>query len=167
MAESNMKTVLYPGTFDPITNGHMDVIVRALNLFDRVVVTVADNPDKAPLFNVTERLEMIREAVQDLDNVEVNHFSGLAVDYARERGACAIIRGLRAISDFEVEFQMALMNRHMDPDVTTVFLMPHDRYTHLNSSIIREISSLGGDVSDFVPPVVKKALSKKYRHDVS
>ena len=165
MAESRMRTVIYPGTFDPITNGHLDVIVRALTLFDKVIVSVAENRDKVPLFSVEERLDIIREAVKDLGNIEVDHFSGLVVDHARAKGACAIIRGLRAVSDFEAEFQMALMNRHMDQDVTTVFLMPHDRYTHLNSSIIREISSLGGDVSDFVPPVVKEALDQKYRHE--
>ncbi len=165
MGESRMRTVIYPGTFDPITNGHLDVIVRALALFDKVIVTVAENREKVPLFSVEERLDILQEAVKGLGNVEVDHFSGLVVDHAQARGACAIIRGLRAVSDFEAEFQMALMNRHMNQDVATVFLMPHDRYTHLNSSIIREISSLGGDVSDYVPPVVKEALDQKYRHE--
>jgi len=165
MGESRMRTVIYPGTFDPITNGHLDVIVRALALFDEVIVTVAENRNKVPLFSVEERLDILQEAVKDLGNVKVDHFSGLVVDHARARGACAIIRGLRAVSDFEAEFQMALMNRHMNQDVATVFLMPHDRYTHLNSSIIREISSLGGDVSDYVPPVVQEALDQKYRHE--
>jgi pantetheine-phosphate adenylyltransferase len=157
-----MRTVVYPGTFDPITNGHLDVIIRALNLFDNVLVTVADNPDKHPLFSVNERLEMIRDAVKDLGDVEVEPFSGLIVDYAKLNNACAIIRGLRAISDFEAEFQMALMNRHMNQDIATVFLMPHDRYTHLNSSIIREIASLGGDVSSYVPAKVMNRLKEKY-----
>lgn len=162
MVENVTKKVVYPGTFDPITNGHLDVIIRALKLFDKVLVTVADNPDKSPLFNVDERMDMVREATAVLGDVEVDHFAGLIVDYAKEKDACAIIRGLRAISDFEIEFQMALMNRHMDQDITTVFLMPHDRYTHLNSSIIREIASLGGDISDFVPAKVKQRLEEKY-----
>ncbi|MFC1535673.1 pantetheine-phosphate adenylyltransferase [Candidatus Neomarinimicrobiota bacterium] len=162
MVENTVRAVVYPGTFDPITYGHLDVIIRALNLFDKVLITVADNPDKSPLFGVEERMEMIREAVEGLGDIEVDHFSGLIVDYAKTNNARAIIRGLRAISDFEVEFQMALMNRHMDQDIATVFLMPHDRYTHLNSSIIREIASLGGDVSSYVPAKVMKRLREKY-----
>ncbi len=160
-----MKTVIYPGSFDPITNGHVDVLVRALGLFDRVIVTIAVNPAKQPLFTVDERLNMIRESTSNLSNVEVDHFSGLVVDYAREQGACGIIRGLRALSDFEVEFQMALMNRDMEPDIATVFLMPHDRYTYLNSSMIREVASYGRDVSGFVPPIVSEYLKKKYSDD--
>ncbi len=159
-----MRTVVYPGTFDPITNGHLDVIVRALTLFDGVTVAVAQNPSKTPLFSVDERLAMIRASTDGLGAVTVDQFSGLVVDYAEAQDACAVIRGLRAISDFEFEFQMALMNRHMKPDIATVFLMPHDRYTHLNATIIREIAGFGGDVSDFVPPVVLAALQKKYSH---
>ena len=157
-----MRTVIYPGSFDPITNGHLDVIVRALQLFDKVIVSVAENRDKTPLFPIEERMEMNRKATRELGEVEVDHFSGLVVDYAKAKGACAIIRGLRAISDFEFEFQMALMNRHMNPEVATVFLMPHARYTHLNSSIVREIAQLGGDIADFVPPVVESYLKKAY-----
>ena len=159
-----MKIVIYPGTFDPITNGHLDVIDRALKLFDQVIVAISQNPGKTPLFTLDERLAMMQDSTRELDNVEIDHFSSLVVEYARKRGACAIIRGLRAISDFEFEFQMALMNRHMEPDVATVFLMPHERYTHLNATIIREIASLGGDIAAFVPPVVKRALDKKYAH---
>ena len=159
-----MRTVVYPGTFDPITNGHLDVIVRALTLFDGVTVAVAQNPSKTPLFSVDGRLAMIRTSTDGLGAVTVDQFSGLVVDYAEAQDACAVIRGLRAISDFEFEFQMALMNRHMKPDIATVFLMPHDRYTHLNATIIREIAGFGGDVSDFVPPVVLAALQKKYSH---
>ncbi|MEE9465518.1 MAG: pantetheine-phosphate adenylyltransferase, partial [Candidatus Neomarinimicrobiota bacterium] len=147
----------------PITNGHLDVLVRALELFDRVIVTIAVNPLKTPLFTVEERLDMIRRSTGDLENVEVDYFSGLVVDYAKEKGACAIIRGLRALSDFEVEFQMALLNRDMEKDITTVFLMPHNRYTHLNSSIIREVAGYGRDVSNFVPPVVSEYLKQKYK----
>ena len=157
-----MRSVIYPGSFDPITNGHLDVIVRALALFDQVIVAVGDNPEKESLFTTDEKMAMIRTATQDLAHVEVDHFSGLLVDNAREKGACAIIRGLRALSDFEHEFQMALMNRHMEPDITTVFLMPHARYTHLNSTIIREVASLGRDVSEFVPPIVNDYLKKKF-----
>ena len=157
-----MKTAVYPGSFDPVTNGHLDVIGRALKLFDKVIVTVADNPAKAPLFSIADRQEMIRQSCADLQGVEVDSFSGLVVEYARNKDAVAIIRGLRAISDFEFEFQMALMNRNMAPDINTVFLMPHDRYTHLNSSIIREIASFGEDVSKFVPPIVSQYLRDKF-----
>lgn len=159
-----MKIAIYPGSFDPVTNGHLDVIGRALKLFDTVIVTVADNPAKTPLFSIVERQDMIRQSCADLPGVEVDTFAGLMVEYARDHGAVAIIRGLRAISDFEFEFQMALMNRNMAPDINTVFLMPHDQYTHLNSSIIREIASFGKDVSNFVPPIVSQYLRDKFDH---
>lgn len=159
-----MKIAIYPGSFDPVTNGHLDVIGRALKLFDTVIVTVADNPAKTPLFSIVERQDMIRQSCADLPGVEVDTFAGLMVEYARDHGAVAIIRGLRAISDFEFEFQMALMNRNMAPDINTVFLMPHDQYTHLNSSIIREIASFGKDVSKFVPPIVSQYLREKFDH---
>jgi pantetheine-phosphate adenylyltransferase len=156
-----MKTALYPGTFDPVTNGHLDVIERASEIFDRVIVTVAKNASKRPLFTETERVAMVRGAVKRFPNVSVESFDGLLIDYAVRKKAKAIIRGLRAISDFEYEFQMALMNRKLAGSVTTVFLMPHEKYTYLNSSIIREIAAFGGDISDFVPPVVLKSLKNK------
>ncbi|MBM4168887.1 MAG: pantetheine-phosphate adenylyltransferase [Ignavibacteria bacterium] len=156
-----MKVALYPGTFDPITNGHLDIVERALKMFDRVIITVARNTSKAPLFTADERLSLIRDALNHNDRVEVEFFDGLLVDFARKRNVSAIVRGLRAVSDFEYEFQMALMNRKLDEAVETVFLMPNEKYTYLNSSIIREIARFGGDVSDFVPPAVQEALTRK------
>lgn len=158
-----MKTAIYPGSFDPITNGHLDILERAINLFDRVIITVARNSTKNPLFTEEERLKLMREAVKQYKQVEVDSFEGLLVDYARTKKAIAVVRGLRAISDFEYELQMALMNRKLNPGVQTVFLMPNERYTYLNSTIVREISRLGGNVNDFVPPTVKAALDKKFK----
>lgn len=157
-----MKKVIYPGTFDPVTFGHIDIIKRARDLFDSVVVTVAINPAKTPLFSVEERVEMLKISLKDFTNISIDSFDGLVVDHAHNVGATGIIRGLRAVSDFEYEFQMALMNRKLAEDITTVFLMPHEKYTYLNSSIIRNLASLKSDVSDFVPPVVKEALIKKF-----
>jgi pantetheine-phosphate adenylyltransferase len=161
MAEKEIRTVIYPGSFDPITNGHLDIIERASRIFDKVIVVIGTNPEKQPLFTADERLEMIRGAVAHIDGIEIDHFSGLIVDSAKERGAVAIIRGLRALSDFEFEFQLALMNRHMEPEINTVFLMPHERYTHLNSSIVRELAHFGRDVTEFVPPIVTQYLKQK------
>jgi len=158
-----MKTAIYPGSFDPITNGHLDILERAINLFDRVIITVARNSTKNPLFTEEERLKLMRDAVKQYKQVEVDSFEGLLVDYARTKKAIAVVRGLRAISDFEYELQMALMNRKLNPGVQTVFLMPNERYTYLNSTIVREISRLGGNVNDFVPPTVKAALDKKFK----
>ncbi len=157
-----MRKVLYPGTFDPVTNGHIDIISRARELFDGVVVTVAINPGKTPLFTVEERVSMLKQSLKDFSNVSVDSFDGLVVDHAHEVGAVGIIRGLRAVSDFEYEFQMALMNRKLASNITTVFLMPHEKYTYLNSSIIRNLASLHSDVSDFVPSVVNEELKKKF-----
>ena len=157
-----MKKVLYPGTFDPVTNGHIDIIQRALELFDEVVVTVAINPGKSPLFSIDERVFMLKESLKDYKNISVDSFDGLVVDHAHQVGAVGIIRGLRAVSDFEYEFQMALMNRKLAGDLTTVFLMPHEKYTYLNSSIVRNLAGLSSDVSDFVPPVVIEALKNKF-----
>lgn len=157
-----MRTVIYPGTFDPVTNGHVDVIERAAGLFDRVIVAIAQNMQKTPLFSVEERKEMIIKSTMHLSNVEVDSFGGLLVDYALQRGAQAIIRGLRAVSDFEYELQMALMNRRLARDVVTVFLMPNEKYTYLNSSIVREVARCGGDVSSFVPAFVESKLKEKF-----
>lgn len=156
-----MKTAVYPGTFDPITNGHIDIIKRALNIFDKVIIAISVDSAKNPLFTVEERIKMISEAVKDIQGIEIDSFSGLLVDYAKKTNAIAIIRGLRAVSDFEYEFQMALMNRRLNENIETVFLMPNEKFTYLNSSIVREVVSLGGDISDFVPENVKNELKKK------
>lgn len=158
-----MKIAIYPGTFDPITYGHIDVIERAREIFDRVIVTVARNTAKDSLFTERERVAMIREVIKPYRNVTVESFAGLLVEFAKSRKATAIVRGLRAVSDFEYEFQMALTNRKLADGITTVFLMPHEKYTYLNSSIVREISVLGGDVSDFVPTIVRKHLAIKMK----
>ena len=155
-----MRTAIYPGTFDPITNGHIDIIERALKLFDKVIITVARNSAKNPLFSEEERMVLIKDAVRHLKGVEVDSFDGLLVDYARKKKATAFVRGLRAISDFEYELQMALMNRKLNEDLVTVFLMPHEKYTYLNSSIVREIARHKGDVKDFVPPNVLRKLEE-------
>ena len=157
-----MRKVLYPGTFDPVTFGHIDIIKRARELFDSVIVTVAINPGKTPLFSVEERVLMLKESLKEFDNVFIDSFDGLVVEHAHNTGAVAIIRGLRAISDFEFEFQMALMNRKLASDINTVFLMPNEKYTYLNSSIIRNLAGLYSDVADFVPPCVVKELKKKF-----
>ncbi len=158
-----MRKILYPGTFDPVTFGHIDLVKRAIELFDAVVVTVAKNPGKQkPLFTVDERVKMLTESLKDFDNVSIDSFDGLVVDHAKAVGASGILRGLRAVSDFEYEFQMALMNRKLASNIATVFLMPHEKYTYLNSTIIRNLAELKSDVSEFVPPVVTAALKKKF-----
>ncbi|MBI5476655.1 MAG: pantetheine-phosphate adenylyltransferase [Ignavibacteriales bacterium] len=158
-----MKIAIYPGTFDPITYGHVDVIERAREIFDKVIVMVARNSSKAPLFSTEERVKMIKDVVKKFKNVEVDSSEGLLVNYAKKKKATAIVRGLRAVSDFEYEFQMALTNRKLAKEITTVFLMPHEKYTYLNSSIVREIARMGGDVSGFVPVSVKQTLRKKFK----
>ena len=160
-----MKIALYPGTFDPVTNGHLDILERAMELFDKVIVTVAKNSSKSPLFDEAERVEMIREIIKKnrYKNVAVESFEGLLINFARKKKAVALIRGLRAISDFEYEFQMALINRKQDNKIFTVFLMPHERYTYLNSSIVRELARLHGDFKTFVPPNVYARLKKKVK----
>ena len=155
------KIAVYPGSFDPITNGHLDVIRRAAKMFDRVIVSVARNGEKRPLFSVQERETLARAAVRGLRNVSVDDFRGLLVNYAWRKKATVVVRGLRAVSDFEFEFQMALMNRKLDAGIETIFLMPKDEYTFISSHLVKEIAGLGGDVSSFVPRAVEVALKKK------
>ena len=154
-------TAIYPGTFDPITKGHVDLVERAVKMFGRVVVAVAENRNKAPLFSLDERVEMARESLRGMSTVEVLGFDTLLVEFARATGSHVILRGLRAVSDFEFEFQLAGMNRHLGPEIETVFMTPSERYAFISSSLIREISKLGGDVSAFVPEAVQAALSQK------
>lgn len=157
----NHKIAIYPGTFDPITHGHIDVIERASKLFDEVIVTVAQNISKNPIFSADERIAIVQEVIKNLDNVKVEKFDGLLVDFAVKKKANAIIRGLRAVSDFEFEFQMALFNRKLEPEIITVFLMPNEKYTYLNSSVVREIAKFGGKVDHFVPTFVEQKLKEK------
>jgi pantetheine-phosphate adenylyltransferase len=160
-----MRRAIYPGSFDPVTNGHLDVIERARTLFDEVIVAVAINDQKQPLFTPDERLAMLRQAIT-IDAVRVAPMDGLLVEFAASEGAHAVVRGLRAISDFEFEFQMALMNRKLDPEIETIFLMPKEEYTYLSSRIVKEIARLGGDVSAFVPSLVAEALAKKFNPEL-
>lgn len=156
------RHAMYPGSFDPITNGHVDVIQRASQLFDRVTVVIAVNSKKTPMFSETERFEMASEALSALKNVTVAVHSGLIVDYAAQQDVDVIIRGLRAVSDFEYEFQIALMNRKLQPNVSTLFMMPHEQYTYLNSSIIRELGRYGQDIASFVPAGVARRMKERY-----
>jgi len=158
-----MRIAIYPGSFDPLTNGHLDVVQRAAKLFDRVIVAVAKNESKAPLFTLEERQALVKKAVTHLPHVTTDAFDGLLVEYAAARKAGAIVRGLRAVSDFEFEFQLALMNRKLDENIETIFMMPKDTYTFLSSRIVKEIARLGGDVSPFVPAHVQTALRKKLK----
>ncbi len=157
-----MRRAIYPGSFDPVTNGHLDVIERARKLFDEVIVSVAHNDEKLPLFTLQERLDLLQETIGKIDNVRIAKFDGLLVDFAVSEKANAVIRGLHAISDFEFEFQMALMNRTLESRVETIFLMPKEEYTYLSSRIVKEIARLGGDVSKFVPAPVAKVLQAKF-----
>jgi pantetheine-phosphate adenylyltransferase len=158
-----MKIGIYPGTFDPITHGHTDIITRSLRVFDKVVVAVAPNPAKHPLFNLADRLEMVKLVLSDLEQVEVTCFDGLLVSYVEHSGAHAIIRGLRAISDFEHEFQMALINRKLAKQVETVFLMPSEEYSYLSSTIIKDVATHGGALTEFVHPEVARRLQARIR----
>ncbi len=165
MSKSQQKIAIYPGSFDPITWGHIDIIKRASLLFDHVIVAIANNMNKQPLFSVEERLEMIRDSIEGIANISVDSFQGLLVKYAQRNNAVAVIRGLRAVSDFEFELQMALVNRKLDEQLITVFLMPHEKYSYLNSSIVKELAALDGRIDCFVPEIVKQKLLIKMRKE--
>ncbi len=155
------QTALYPGTFDPVTNGHIDLICRAREIFGEVIVAVAHNPYKKPIFSVAERVSMLKKATAGMDGVTITHFDGLVVDFAHKIKAKVLVRGLRMLSDFEYEFQMALTNRKLSSDIETIFLMPHESYSYLSAKLIKEAAGLGADLSSFVPDFVAKALAKK------
>ena len=157
-----MKRIVYPGTFDPIHNGHLDIARKASELFDELILVVAVNQEKSPLFNDKERVDLIKESLSDVKNVRVNTFNGLVVDFVRSTESVAIIRGLRHVSDFEFEFQMAMMNFNLNPNVKSLFMMPDEKYIHLNSTVIKDVARLGGDISDYVPKCVQDALYKQY-----
>jgi pantetheine-phosphate adenylyltransferase len=157
-----MTTALYPGSFDPVTLGHLDILDRSASIFDRVVIAVLENPSKEPVFSAVERVQMIRESLGDRKGIEVGTFTGLTTDYARQVGAGVIVKGLRAVSDFESEFQQALMNRRLYPEVTTVFIPTSLRYLFLSSSLIKELSAFGGDISEFVPAPVARRLGDRF-----
>jgi pantetheine-phosphate adenylyltransferase len=158
-------TAIYPGTFDPITNGHIDLIIRAAKLYDQVIVAVAVNNNKTPLFSLAERVAMVQAVITEFGNVRVMGFNTLLVEFAKQQGAHVILRGLRAVSDFEYEFQLAGMNRRLSPDLETLFLTPAEQYEFISSSMIREIARLKGDVSSFVPTIVKQALTEKFNEE--
>jgi pantetheine-phosphate adenylyltransferase len=157
------RSALYPGTFDPITNGHQDLVRRAASLFDRVIVAIAANPNKAPLFPLEARVDLARRVLHDLPNVEVLGYSGLTVEFARKHKVAVVVRGLRAMSDFEFEFQLANMSRHLAREIETVFLTPQEQFTFISSTLVREIAILGGDVREFVDPIVEAELKKHRR----
>jgi pantetheine-phosphate adenylyltransferase len=157
------RNAVYPGTFDPITNGHRDLVRRAASIFDHVIVAIAANPNKTPMFSLEKRVELARRVLQDVGNVEVQGYSGLTVDFARQHQGAVIVRGLRAVSDFEFEFQLANMSRHLDRGIETVFLTPQEPFSFISSTLVREIAVLGGDVSAFVDPIVEAALKKHRR----
>jgi pantetheine-phosphate adenylyltransferase len=157
------KVAVYPGTFDPITNGHLDIVFRALEFVDRLVIAILVNPEKNALFSVKERMDLIRKVLPSNHRVEIDQFNGLLVDYARKKEARLILRGLRAVSDFDYEFQMALMNRRLEPQIETVFLVPAEQYSYVSSRLVKEIASLGGSVRGLVPPLVEKKMIERFR----
>lgn len=168
MSKTNISTekrAVYPGSFDPITNGHVDIILRGAEVFPRILVAVLENPKKETLFSTEERIEIIREIFKDFANIEVKAFHGLLVDFAKKNDAPIVIRGLRAVSDFEYEFQMALMNKKLNPVIETFFIMPSAKYAFLSSNLVKEVFALGGCVSDLVPPNVEERLREKFRKD--
>ena len=157
-----MRKIIYPGTFDPIHNGHLDIALRASKLFDQLEFVVATNSEKKPLFSIQKRLILIENSIKDIPNISVNSFTGLVVDYAKKTKADSIIRGLRHVSDFEFEFQMAMMNFNLNPNIKSMFMMPDEKYIHLNSTVIKDVGRLGGNISDYVPKCVEDALYEKY-----
>ncbi len=157
-----MKRIVYPGTFDPIHNGHLDIARKAAELFDELILVVAVNQEKSPLFNDKERVDLIKESLYDVKNVKVDTFEGLVVDFVRSTDSVAIIRGLRHVSDFELEFQMAMMNFNLNSNIKSLFMMPDEKYIHLNSTVIKDVARLGGDISDYVPKCVQDALYEQY-----
>jgi len=158
-----LKKIIYPGTFDPIHNGHIDIARRASMLFDELVFVIAENPRKEPLFSIEERIMLVEKSISDLKNVRVGSTSSLVVDFAKSESALAIIRGLRHVSDFEFEFQMALMNYHLNSDISTILMIPDEKYIHLNSTVVKEVSELGGDISQYVPEIVQLNLNTKFQ----
>ena len=156
-----MKTIVYPGTFDPIHNGHLDIAERAARLFDKLIFVVADNPEKSPMFTVNERIQMIERATKHINNIEVSSTADLIVNFAKKEKAVALIRGLRHVSDFEFEFQMAMMNFHLNPKIVTVFMMPDEKFIHINSTVIKNVSRLHGNISTYVPSNVEECLANK------
>ncbi|KAA2285843.1 pantetheine-phosphate adenylyltransferase [Arenimonas fontis] len=163
MSKARNRVAVYPGTFDPITNGHVDLVARAAPLFDRIVVGVAESPAKGPAMPLAERVSLAREALADFANVEVRGFDSLLAHFVRDLGASVLLRGLRAVSDFEYEFQLASMNRHLIPEVETLFLTPAEQHSFISSSLVREVARLGGDVAGFVPPAVARALAARWK----
>ncbi|MBS0580157.1 MAG: pantetheine-phosphate adenylyltransferase [Proteobacteria bacterium] len=157
------RNAVYPGTFDPITNGHIDLVRRAAGIFDAVIVAIAANPNKTPMFSLEMRVNLARRVLADIPNVSVEGYSGLTVDFARAHGGAVVVRGLRALSDFEFEFQLANMSRHLDRDFETVFLTPQEQFTFISSTLVREIATLGGDIHEFVHPIVEAELKKRRR----
>ena len=158
-----MKTAIYPGSFDPVTNGHLDVLKRGLKLFDKIIIAVGEHPSKKTLFSVEERIIMLKAVAKGMKNVEVDHFSGLLIEYARKKGAAAILRGLRAVSDFDYEFQAALMNRKLNSNIETVFIMTRGMYSYLSATVVKEVASLGGNLNGMVPKLVEKRLKEKFK----